>query len=178
MFRFTLVFSYRYFLVFSWWFFFRMSSAYLLKDKTQVLYVIKKTKWNKSPIFYLHVLRKDITFIKAKVSNFVHLMVLYIKLLALTPYKKWSYWKHLLDMDRILTMQMHIPKYLHFNLIFVACHIINMIPSSMLHGGISYPNKLSLWPFMTLDAPILFRICDLVSISCSLGYYMRICWLF
>ena len=53
--------------------------------------------------------------------------------------------RHILDVARIMMIHMHVPKYLWVDAVLCACHLINRMPSSVLHDKISfsclYPDK-------------------------------------
>ena len=53
--------------------------------------------------------------------------------------------RHILDVARTMMIHMHVPKYLWADVVLSACHLINRMPSSVLHGKISfsclYPDK-------------------------------------
>jgi len=64
--------------------------------------------------------------------------------------------RHILDVAKTMMIYMHVPKYLWSNVVLSACHLINIMPSSVLRGKVLfsclYPHK------SVLVVPVLFRI--------------------
>jgi len=54
-------------------------------------------------------------------------------------------YRHILDVARTMMIHMHVLKYLWADAVLSACHLINRMPSLVLHGKISfsclYPDK-------------------------------------
>jgi len=117
----------------------------LLKEKTHVSTVIKEfiNKINTQFSTTLHVLRTDnaLAYIQKKFLIFMHLMI-YIKLFVHTLHNRMRLLeenlRHLLNEARTLLIHMHVPKIFWAKAILCACHLINKIPSSMMHDKILF----------------------------------------
>jgi len=73
--------------------------------------------------------------------------------------------KHILDVARTIMIHMSVLKYLWFDTVLSACHLINRMPSSVLNKkspfSCLFPNKtpFSMWRLMFSAALALFRTC-------------------